>query len=116
MEKQKLTKRERIQVTYAIEDTLDAFCRADCPFFGLNSPSVVCGTCPAAVKLRECGKLLGFAETQTKKKPVPWSDEEIDFLIRARQEMKLDDIADAFGRTYTSVTHMVHKLKKKGLI
>lgn len=116
MVKSKLTKRERLQITYAIEYILDGYCRAECPFFNLNTPSAVCSTCPAQVKLREHGKKLVSDDKREEYIRSLWTDEENSFLIKHHGKKKVKVIAEALKRTPDSVYDRVRILKRKGLI
>ncbi len=112
----KLSKSERTQITHAIEDTLENYCRADCPYFGLNTPSEVCQTCPVSLSLLEIGSKLW---SKDELKPIvksPWTTEEDDFLISSRGKMKLVDIAKALGKSLSLVDKRVRHLKNERLI
>lgn len=114
----KLAKRERLQVYYAIDDTLDDFCRADCPHSGLikQSLSAVCEACPISARLREYGLKLEDVELDEIVVPDKWSQEEDDYLISAFGDTKVKGIAEKLDRTVRSVYQRIHRLKKKGLI
>ena len=112
----KLSRHERLKVTHAIEDTLENYCRSGCPFFGLNTPSEVCKTCPVSITLQEHGSKL-WSEDELK--PVvkqPWSKNDDNYLLRSRGKKKLAEIAEKLGRDIGNVDRRVRYLKDKGVI
>lgn len=117
----KLTRHERLKITYAIDDTLESYCRADCPHANQNTPSPVCTTCPISIVLQEYGdKLNGVKEKVKKPKkaiPVRWKKEDDEFLIQSIGKLSTKEIAKKLKRTETSVYKRATRLKlreKKG--
>lgn len=112
----KLSKHERLNTTHAIEDTLDNYCRASCPYFNLNTPSPVCATCPVAVQLQEYGAKLIPNETYKKNGHKRWTDAEDSFLIKHRGIKNTRTLAEDLKRSPESVRDRIKRLRAKGLI
>lgn len=114
----KVSKRERLRITYAIEDTLDNYCRA-CPYFNLNTPSRVCVLCPASVQLRKCGDALGYEKVLPieRDKPRDWTDDEEKYLIEAYEySYSYTKMAADLNRTIPSVNMRLRYLRERGKI
>lgn len=110
----KLSKHERLQVTYAIDDLLDGYCRAGCPHENHNTPSPVCSTCPVSVLIREHGTKLeseGKADMRNF-----WTPEEDAILVSSYGKKSVADIAETLGRTTRGIYQRAKLLKDKGLM
>lgn len=105
---------EMIQVVYAIDDTLDAYCRA-CPNLN-NITSKICETCPIGVELQSYGALLGGGE-KIDKPHVRWSKKDNAKLIKLYGSgVPASEIAHKLKRTKQSVYKRLARLKKNGVI
>lgn len=120
MGKDRLTKRDRLQITNAIEDTLGDYCRV-CPNSGGNNPSSVCALCPINSRLQEYGKRLSscgvrsaVVETYSAN---PWSEKEDAYAIRAFSNgASYAKIASELNRTIASVNMRLRRLRKEGRV
>ncbi len=113
----KLTKHDRLQVTHAIEDTLEAYCRV-CPYIDSRNVETMCSTCPVGVILKSYGMRLTNEEVAPEK-PAKWTPEEDAKLMDLVSKAKfggMEDVAIAMGRTLYSCYMRKSKLAKKGLI
>lgn len=115
----RLSKHERLQVTYAIEDTLENYCRA-CPYFNLNTPSKICVTCPVSVQLKEYGVKLGFERKlpiERNEQQKDWTDADEKYLIEAyKNRYSYSRMAADLDRTVPSINMRLRKLRDAGKI
>lgn len=114
----KLIKHERLRFTHAIEDALDNYCRADCPYLDSRDADRVCMTCPVGVRLQGFGAKLMNNEIKAAKKVV-WTPELdakfIDLLSKAKYG-EMEKVAQAMGLPIAVCRNRKFKLSKKGLI
>ena len=112
----KLSKHERLQVTRAIEDTLDDFCRA-CPFFNLNTPSKTCVICPASIQLKSYGVQLGFERSlpiERNGQQKDWTDADDKYLIEAYEKhFSYAKMAADLERTIPSINMRLRRFRKE---
>lgn len=108
----KITKRKRREVCNKIEDTLDSFCRAECPHAGHNVVSNTCLGCPIRFELRGYGIELGFTDAikkSTRTIAKHWTPEEVDYMNQAFGQVPVANIADKLGRT----TQAIYKKRRQ---
>lgn len=104
----------RIAITHSIEDTLNQYCRAECPYYNYSSTSICSETCPIGLELYEQGKKLGAKKTASN---IKWPQEQEETLIRLiNRGIQLKDIAPMLDRNAESVYNKVSRLRKKGVL